>query len=89
MNEYILHIPAMSVSCIRTNAKVKVFVAQLCLLFAIPWTVAHQVSLSRRFSRQEHWSGLPFLSPGDLSDAGIEPRSPALEADSLPKDPRR
>ena len=39
------------------------------------------------FSRQEYWSGLPFSSPGDLSDPGIEPRSPALQADSLPSEP--
>ena len=48
-----------------------------------PWTVAHQVPLSLGFSRQEYWSGLSFLSPGDLSDPGIEPWSPALQADSL------
>jgi len=39
------------------------------------------------FSRQECWSGLPFPSPGDLLDPGIEPRSPALQADSLPSEP--
>ena len=39
------------------------------------------------FSRQEYWSGLPFLSPGDLPDPGIEPGSPALQADSLPSEP--
>ena len=39
------------------------------------------------FSRQEHWSGLPFPSPGDLSDPGIEPRSPTLQADTLPSLP--
>ena len=50
--------------------------------FAIPWTVAHQAPLSMGFSRQEHWSGLPFPSPGDLPNQGIKPRSPALEADS-------
>ena len=43
-----------------------------------PWTVAHQASPSMGFSRQGYWSGLPFLSPGDLPDPGIEPRSPAL-----------
>ena len=43
--------------------------------FATPWTVVHQAPLSMGFSRQEHWSGLPFLPPGDLSDPGIEPRS--------------
>ena len=47
-------------------------------LFVTPWTVAHQAPLSLGFSRQEYWSGLPFPSPGDLSDPGIEPRSPAL-----------
>ena len=47
-------------------------------LFATPWTVAHQVPLSVGFSRQEHWSGLPFPSPGDLLDPGIKLMSPAL-----------
>ena len=56
-------------------------VAQLCLTFAIPWTVACQASLSMGFSRQEYWSGLPFPSPGDRPEPGIEPTSlgsPAL-----------
>ena len=47
-------------------------------LSATPWTVAHQAPPSMGFSRQEYWSGLPFPSPGDLPDAGIEPGSPAL-----------
>ena len=47
------------------------------------WTAAHQAPLSMRFSRQGYWSGLPFPSPGDLPNPGMEPRSPALEADSL------
>ena len=51
--------------------------------FETPWTVAHQAPLSMEFSRQEYWSGLPFLSPGDLSDPGIKPESPALQVDSL------
>ena len=51
--------------------------------FATPWTVTHQASLSMGFSRQEYWSGLPFPSPGDLPNPGIEPTS-ALQADSLP-----
>ena len=55
-------------------------------LFVIPWTVVHQVPLSMGFSRQEYWSGLPFPSPGDLPDPGIEPRSPALQADALPSE---
>ena len=56
-------------------------------LLVIVWTVAHQASLSMGFSRQEYWSGLPFTSPGDLPDPGIERRSPsasALQGDSLP-----
>ena len=52
-----------------------------------PWTVAHQAPLSREFSRQEYWSGQPFPSPGDLPNPGIEPRAPALQADSLPIEP--
>ena len=51
-------------------------------LSATPWT-----PLSMGFSRPEYWSGLPFPSPGDLSHPGIEPRSPALKADSLPSEP--
>ena len=49
-----------------------------------PWTVAGQAPLPMEFSRQEYWSGLPFLSPRDLPVPGIEPRSPALQADSEP-----
>ena len=45
---------------------------QRSLLFATPWTVAHQSSLSMGFSRQEYWSGLPHPSPGDLPDPGIK-----------------
>ena len=56
-------------------------------LFATPWTVAHQAPLSMGFSRQEYWSGLPFPSPGDLPNPGIEPRSPALQADTLTSEP--
>ena len=57
-------------------------------LFATPWTVAYQASLSMGFSRQEYWSGLPFLSPGDHPDPGIEPGSPTLQADTLPSEPQ-
>ena len=56
-------------------------------LFATPWTVAYQASPSMRFSRQEYWSGLPFPSPGDVPGPGIEPGSPALEADALTSEP--
>ena len=52
-------------------------------LFVTPWTVAYQAPPSMGFSRQEYWSGLPFPSPGDLPDPGIEPGSPAFQADSL------
>ena len=52
--------------------------------FVTLWTVAHQAPLSMRFHRQEHWSGLPFPSPGDLPNPGIEPMSPARQVDSLP-----
>ena len=53
----------------------------------IPWTVAYQAPLSMEFSRQEYWSGLPFPSPGDFPNPGIEPRSHALRADALPSEP--
>ena len=53
-------------------------------LFVTPWTVACQAPLSMGFSRQEYWSGLPFPPPGDLPDPGTEPRSPVVQADSLP-----
>ena len=59
-------------------------VAQLC---PTTWTVAYQAPLSIGFSRQEYWSGLPFPSPGNLPDPGVEPTSPvspALQADPLP-----
>ena len=62
---------AKSLSCVR--------------LFATPWTVALQAPLSVGFSRQEYWSGLPFLTPGDLPDLGFEPESLCLlhwQADS-------
>ena len=52
-------------------------------LFVTPWTVALQTPLSMEFSRQEHWRELPFPSPGDLPDPGIEPPSLALPGDSL------
>ena len=63
----------MSLSCAR--------------LFGTSWTVVYKAPLSMKFSRQEYWSGLPFPSPEDLPDPGIEPRSPALKADALPSEP--
>ena len=53
-------------------------VAQSCPTFVTPWTVAYKVPPSMGFSRQEYRSGLPFPSPGDLPDPGIEPVSPTL-----------
>ena len=56
-------------------------------LFSTLWIVAHQAPPSMGFSRQEYWSGLPFPFPGDLPNTGIEPRSPALQADALTSEP--
>ena len=56
-------------------------------LFVTLWTIAYQAPLSMEFSRQEHWRGLPFSSPGNHPDPGIEPGSPALQGDSLPSEP--
>ena len=53
-------------------------------LVATAWTIAQEAPLPMRFSRREYWSGLPFPSPGDLPDPGIEPKSLTLQADSLP-----
>ena len=61
------------------SEKVKVKSLSRVRLSATPWTVAYQASPSMGFSRQEYWSGLPFPSPGDLSNPGTEPGSPALE----------
>ena len=71
------------------KVKVKVKSLNRVRLFATLWTVAHQAPLSMGFSRQEYWSGLPFPSPGDLPDPGIEPRFPALQADPLPSEPSK
>ena len=62
-------------------------VAKSRLTLATPWTIAHQARLSMGFPRQEHWSRLPFPSPGDLPDPGIKPGSPALQEDSLWTEP--
>ena len=58
--------------------KVKVKLLSHVQLFTTPWTVAYQASPSMGFSRQDYLSGLPFPSPGDLPDTGIEPGFPAL-----------
>ena len=67
--------------------KVKVKSLSRVQLFATLWTLAYQASLSMGFSRKEYWSRLPFPSPGDLPDPGIEPGSPTLEADALTSEP--
>ena len=56
-------------------------------LFSTPWTVAYQAPPSTGFSRQDHWSGVPSPSPGGLPNPGIDPGSPALQADALPSEP--
>ena len=68
-----MYVKVKSLSCVR--------------LFVTPWTAGHQAPLSMGFSRQEYWSGLPFPSPGDLPNPGIEPKSPALQADALTSEP--
>ena len=73
-----------TLACI-IQEKVKLF--SRVRLFVTPWTVAHQAPPSVGFSRQEYWSALLFPSPGDLSNPGIEPRSPALQADALTSEP--
>ena len=67
------------------SLKVKLF--SCVQLFVTPWTVAYQAPPSMGFFRQEYWSGLPFPSPGDLPNPGIEPRSPAFQADTLTSEP--
>ena len=67
--------------------KVKVKLLSRVRLFASPWTVGYQAPPSMGFSRQEYWSGLPFPSPGDLPDPGIEPGSPTFQADALASEP--
>jgi hypothetical protein len=61
--------------------------AKSCLTLVTPWTVACQVPLSMGFSGQEFWTGLPFPSPGDLPDPGIEPASPVLHKHILLTEP--
>ena len=78
------NLPVNMYSCIE---KVKVKSLSRVQLFATPWTVAYQAPLSMGFSRQQFWSGLPFPSPGDLPNSGIEPESPALQADALTSEP--
>ena len=70
------------------QVKVKVKSLSHIRLFVTPWTCSlHQALLSMGFSRQQYWSVLPFPSPGDVPDPGIEPRSSTLQADALPSEP--
>ena len=77
--------PVWETSKDNENVKVKSF--SRVWLSATPRTAAHQAPPSTGFSRQESSSGVPLPSPGDLSSPGIEPRSPALQADTLPSKP--
>ena len=67
--------------------KVKVKSLSRIQLFVTPWAIVRQTPPSMGFSRQEYWSWLPFPSPGDHPAAGIELRSPTLQADALPSEP--
>ena len=97
VNDYTLHgrkvSQILSKEVIFINMKVKVLVVQLCLTLCdpmdcrLPGSSGHLQARIWRFSRQEYWSGLPFLSPGDLPNPGIKAGSPALQADSLPSEP--
>ena len=68
--------------------KVKVLVAQSCPTLRPPGLYPTRLLCPWGFFRQEYWSGLPCPPPGDLSNPGIEPKSPALDEDSLPSEPR-
>ena len=78
----------LKIHTLRTTALINISIVvqsiSLVQLFMTPRTVARQPPLSMGFSRQEHWSGLPFPSPGDLPDPGMVPGSPTLQADSSP-----
>ena len=72
------------------SLKVKVKPLSRIQFFATPRTVTYEALPSMGFSRQKYWNGLPFPSPGDLPNSGIEPTSPSLQADALPSElPRK
>ena len=73
----------MNVQIIRYESERKVTVTQSCPTLCNPMDCSLPGSSAMDFSRQEYWSGLPFPSPGDLTDPGIKPRSPALQAHCL------
>ena len=75
-----------NVVCVCVCVCVCVLVAQSCPTLCDPMDYSPPGSSSMEFSRQEYWDGLPFPSPRDLPDPGIEPRSPALQADALPSE---
>ena len=79
--------PPEIITALLTSYKVKSEVAQLCPILCGPLGCAFQAPPSMGFSRQEYWSGLPFPSPGDLPNPGIEPKPPALQEDSLLSEP--
>ena len=73
--------------CCFLNYSLLLWFSHCVWLFWIPWIVAHQAPLSMEFSRQEYCSGLPVLPPGDLSNPGVEPTSPALASRSFTAEP--
>jgi len=83
LNSFAVHLE-LSQHCLLIGY---VLVTQLCPALCDPWTVAYQPPLEVHGILQAYWSGLPFPSPGDLPDPGIEARSPALQSNSLPSEP--
>ena len=85
------HNPKNLVTVVPLNKMAKDIISQSSLKVmsdsVAPWTEAHQAPLSMESSRQEYCNGLPLLSPVDLPNTGTEPRSPALQADSLQSEP--
>ena len=87
-NNFVIHSSkALLVIEAKKKKKKKVKSLSRVQFFGIPWTVAYQASQSMGFCRQKYWNRLPFPSPGDLPDPGIEPKSPALQTDVLPSKP--
>ena len=82
-----VRIPCLLVRLNYDKVKVKMKSLSHVQLFVTPRTVAYQAPPSMVFSRQEYWSGLPFTSPGDLPDPGIEPGFSTLQTGALPSDP--
>ena len=76
------HLPTSWEPAVAWAAKQKCQLVSRVPLFATPGTIACRAPLSLGLSRQEYWSGLLFTSPSDLPNSGIEPGSPALQADS-------